>query len=225
MQDHEPSTRRLPMGVVAGISVLILATGSAVAWWGWSTISRNASAPTATQRSESPPVEEPKFPPRVSEPTETGQPQPKPAPAGTEKTLQVYWIKGSGGEIELAPVPVKLSSTGDSGSLLKAATEQLLAGPANSTVVTTIPRDTQLRSFAVRDDGVHIDLSKEFTTGGGTASMTARVAQILYTATSLNPNAQVWLSVEGEPLKTLGGEGLLIEQPLTRKSFEQEFSF
>jgi spore germination protein GerM len=76
----------------------------------------------------------------------------------------------------------------------------------------------------VREDGVHINLSKEFTMGGGTASMTARVAQVLYTATSLNPNAQVWLSIEGEPLKTLGGEGLLIEQPLTRKSFEQEFS-
>lgn len=223
MQDREPSTRRFPLGVVAGISVLILATGSAVALWGWHTTSRNASTPTATQHSTSP-TEEPKFPPVTAAPTETGQPQTKPAPAGTEKTLQVYWLKGSGGEIELAPTPVKLSSTGDSGSLLKAAVEQLLAGPANSTVATTIPRETQLRSFSVGEDGVHIDLSKEFTTGGGTASMTARVAQVLYTATSLNPNAQVWLSIEGEPLKTLGGEGLLVEQPMTRKSFEQEFS-
>jgi len=51
--------------------------------------------------------------------------------------------------------------------------------------------------------------------------MSSRVAQVLYTATSLQPNAKVWIDIEGKPLEVLGGEGLLLEQPLTRESFEK----
>jgi len=73
----------------------------------------------------------------------------------------------------------------------------------------------------IQNDGIHVDLSQEFTTGGGSASMSSRVAQVLYTATSLQPNAKVWIDIEGKPLEVLGGEGLLLEQPLTRESFEK----
>jgi spore germination protein GerM len=76
----------------------------------------------------------------------------------------------------------------------------------------------------VQEDGIHVDLSQGFRTGGGTASMTGRVAQVLYTATSLDPDAPVWLSVEGKPIDSIGGEGLMLEQPLTRKRFKQDFS-
>jgi len=51
--------------------------------------------------------------------------------------------------------------------------------------------------------------------------MSSRVAQVLYTATSLQPNAKVWIDIEGKPLEVLGGEGLLLEQPLTQESFEK----
>ncbi|MFM7613011.1 MAG: hypothetical protein ACKO4R_02065 [Synechococcales cyanobacterium] len=46
---------------------------------------------------------------------------------------------------------------------------------------------------------------------------------MLYTATSLDSKAKVWISVDGEPLTQLGGEGVLISQPMTRQAFTDDF--
>lgn len=218
MEDQR-SRRQLPLGIMAGLSALVLATGSAVAWWGWQSSHKTPDPIERTQGSSEPQ----KAPPVASAPTTTQKPPANPAPAAQAKTPQVYWLKASGTAIALSPSSITINTKENSTSPLSTAIETLLAGPSDPAVTTTIPRDTKLRSLTVKNDGIHLDLSKAFTQGGGSASMTARVGQVLYTATSLNPNAKVWLSVDGKPLETLGGEGLMLEQPLTRESFKRDF--
>jgi spore germination protein GerM len=140
--------------------------------------------------------------------------------------LKVYWIKEDANVVTLLPVTVqvdqKQTSTSDQ---LQAGLEQLLAGPANSSVSSLIPAQTKLNSLKIAPDGIHVDLSKEFIGGGGSASMQGRLGQIVYTATTLDPKAKVWISVGGNPLQVLGGEGLEVPQPITREQFDQEFRF
>jgi spore germination protein GerM len=220
MHDDQ-SKRHLSLGVVAGASILVVATGSAIAWWGFTT-TRPSTPPVALQKSQPLQNQQPSAPIAASTPV-TQKPEAKPTAAAIAKAPQLYWLKTSGTEIALTSSPVTVETPSDSNTALRIALEQLLAGSNSPTLTSTIPAHTKLRSVVVKSDGIHVDLSNEFTTGGGSTSMTGRVAQVLYTATSLKPEAPVWLSVEGKALETLGGEGLMLDQPMTRKSFEQNF--
>ncbi|WP_445241679.1 GerMN domain-containing protein [Microcoleus vaginatus] len=150
-------------------------------------------------------------------------PQPKPLPQTDVQTVQVYWVKDASGKFEGVPTKVAVKQADKPDAALQAAFNSLLAGPKDGTVSSEIPNGTKLRGLSVKNDGVYVDLSAEFTSGGGSNSMTGRLGQVIYTATSLQPNTKVWISVEGKPLELLGGEGLEVAQPSTRQSFDKNF--
>lgn len=202
MQEQQP-VRRIPQAVVAGIAAGVLAAGGGAAWWAWH-----------SNRSSTPPVPT----------TAQLQPTTQPVQPSVEKTVQIYWLKTTGNHIEPVASPITIKGANKPSELLENAFNSLLAGPNDPAFVSTIPKGTKLRSVKILDDGVHVDLSQEFTSGGGSTSMSGRLAQVLYTASSLNPDAKIWINVEGQKLSTLGGEGLEVDQPLTRKNFEENFS-
>ncbi|MBD2309568.1 GerMN domain-containing protein [Chroococcidiopsis sp. FACHB-1243] len=191
------------IGSIAGIAALVMVAGGGTAWWIWNSTKSPTSptTPNTVQQSPSPSV------------------QPK-----VEQTAQVFWLKDTGSNQELVSEAITATADRQPSTMLKAAFNSLLAGPQKEEVTTTIPTGTKLRNVKVQPDGVRVNLSEEFATGGGSAAMIGRVAQVIYTATSLNPTAKVWIEVEGKPLEVLGGEGLELEQPLTRQSFEENFT-
>jgi spore germination protein GerM len=140
---------------------------------------------------------------------------------------QVYWLRSNQNKLILVAKSLP-SNTSDSTpqQVLTTAVQQLLAAQPSENLSSTIPKGTKLRSLQVKSDGVHIDLSREFRAGGGSTSMIHRVAQTIYTATSLDPNQKVFISVEGQPIDKehpLGGEGLILRQPITRPQFDADF--
>lgn len=192
------------IGLIAGVSSVVIIASGLAAWWAWTAI-RGEQTPSW-----------------IPDPAQNKQEEPSPIPSpGIE--AKVYWLRVEGNKIDLAPTSMVIEQGSDPSAVLEKALSELLTGTQKSEYTSTIPQETQLRSVSLEQDGIHIDLSQEFTFGGGSTSMMGRVGQILYTATSLDPEAKVWLEVQGEPLEYLGGEGLHIPQPLTRKEWEANY--
>lgn len=86
---------------------------------------------------------------------------------------------------------------------------------------TEIPADTRLDDIALQDDGtVIVDLSPDFEAGGGSFSMQMRLAQLVFTATQFDTIDRVELQIDGQDVDAIGGEGIMVDEPLTRDDFE-----
>lgn len=205
---RKPQKKGINLGLVALVSVALLSLGGGATWWAYKSFTTSSSGNLPDPQ-----------PPSISASPEIIESEPE------NELLQVYWLNSENQEISLVAASVsKEVNSATSEEALKKTIEILLAGPEQDNYITTIPQQTKLLNLKVEPDGVHVNLSEEFTFGGGSAQMTARLAQIIYTSTVLNPNQPVWIDIEGEPLEVLGGEGLIVNQPMTRADFEQNFS-
>ncbi|MBW4684656.1 MAG: GerMN domain-containing protein [Komarekiella atlantica HA4396-MV6] len=202
MKDQQGSNRITP-GVIAVVSAAVVAVGGGVAW----VTSNSNNSPTPSSSSQ-----------KI---TQSGQ-QPSTTQPGNEQTANIYWLRPKDKNINLVPQPVKVA-TAQPNQALEAAFQSLLAGPTEGTNSTTIPKGTKLLGLKADNNEVHVNLSEDFTSGGGSSSMMGRVGQVVYTATTLNPKAKVYIDVNGKPLDVLGGEGVELQQPLTRESFQKNY--
>lgn len=201
MNDQQ-RTNGISSGVVAAVSAVVVAVSGGVAWFS----SHSSNTPTPTNSSEI-----------IKQPIEQSNSQ-----QGNEQTASIYWLRSKENRFDLVPQPLKIAAT-QPNQVLETAFKTLLAGPPQGTDSTTIPQGTQLLGLKAENNDVHVNLSENFTTGGGSTSMIGRIGQVVYTATSLNPQAKVYIEVNGKPLEVLGGEGVELEQPLTRESFQKNY--
>lgn len=220
---------------LAGVAAAAIAVGGGVAWWG--SQSPVELVPTE-QRIEQPgAVDQPGAqdttgadPESVSPDSATDSPSasasggsgPGSAVGGDSAAgTPVYWVGGDGNSIEYDAQRIAVNPSASASDKLRTAMTELLAGGE----ATAIPTGTELLSAEIKGKDVYVDFSGDFTAGGGSSAMAARLGQVIYTANAIEPEAQVWISVDGEPLTQLGGEGLLVNQPLTVAIFERDFNF
>ncbi|MCM1981810.1 GerMN domain-containing protein [Lyngbya confervoides] len=172
----------------------------------------------------SPPVNSPSPALPSLEPNNAGNSTPASEDPQTDDQVEIYWLTSQDSQLALSARPFSGGSGASPEEQLKGGLQELLKGPEEAEVSSAIPQNTKLNQVSVRADGIHVDLSPEFTQGGGSASMQGRLGQIIYTSSSLDPQAPVWISVNGKALEILGGEGLEVLQPMTRQDFEENFT-
>ena len=140
---------------------------------------------------------------------------------------QVYWLRSDRNKLTLVAKSLPPNRSGSTPQqVLTIAVQKLLSAKPSDDLSSTIPKGTKLLNLQIRADGVHVDLSPEFRSGGGSTSMIYRVAQVIYTASSLDLNQKVFISVGGQSIDNnhpLGGEGLILQQPTTRSQFAADF--
>ena len=106
-----------------------------------------------------------------------------------------------------------------------AAVQGLLAGPTDverlEGIQTQIPDGTELLGLSIDKGIATVDLTSEFESGGGSASMSMRLAQVVFTLTQFPTVKGVQFALDGQPIEVLGGEGVVIDHPLTRKDYAE----
>lgn len=109
-------------------------------------------------------------------------------------------------------------------AVARAAMTELLRGPgadeAATGLSTSIPAGTALLGLRIVGGVAEVDLSGEFASGGGSLSMLTRVAQVVYTLTGFPTVGSVRFLIDGERVASIGGEGVIVDPPLTRADVE-----
>ncbi len=212
--------RTLSAGIVAAVGSAAVAVGAGVAWWNATLTPAPMPAPSPSATATTPPI--------AATPTPTASAVPQ-SPATSPATpiadqSQIYWLKDTGTSLAIAGQPAKPVSSSKPDDVVRGAIEQVLTGkPTDTNLGSAIPPNTRLLDLLITPEGVRVNLSAEFTSGGGSASMMGRLGQIVYTASTLNPQAKIWILVEGQPLTVLGGEGIEVPQPIDRATFDRQF--
>lgn len=136
----------------------------------------------------------------------------------TQTQLSIpYLLEGE----HVAPVARQVPRTRGVGA---AAIRALLRGPTaaerRAGFTSAVPEGTRLLGLTVRDGVAAIDLSRRFASGGGSLSMRARVAQVVFTLTRLATVRHVSFRLDGRAVTSIGGEGVIVSPPVDRADFE-----
>ncbi len=172
-----------------------------------------AGSPTSTPPATAQPSTVPSTVPSTTQPPTT---QPRTASVN----VKVYLLRGE--RLSIAHRDVA------GPAVLRAALTELLAGPTAAErtdgVHSEIPDGTTLLDVNLAAGLATVDLTADFERGGGTLSMTARVAEVVFTATQFGNVDRVQFWLDGERIDVLGGEGLVMTEPWTRAMVDRAFT-
>jgi sporulation and spore germination protein/immunoglobulin-like protein involved in spore germination len=161
--------------------------------------------------------------PDASPSAPAGSDGPSASPAGTMIVRAYFFLEGPQGSSGIVPVLREIPATK---GVATAALTALLAGPnareqaAPRKISTTIPGGTQLLGLSIDNGVATVDLSREFESGGGSASVLGRLGQVVYTLTQFPSVKSVLFEVEGREVHAFGGEGAVLDGPVGRSDYD-----
>jgi len=136
--------------------------------------------------------------------------------------INVYFIGLNENKEEVYKVVKRKYNAKKDGTKLNYAIKNLFKGPNSKEktkgIYSEVPQGTKLISIEEKPDKVIINVSDDFEQGG-TDGLYKRLYQLIKTANK-NTALDVYLYINGKQADVLGGEGLMIEQPLSSKSLD-----
>jgi germination protein M len=139
------------------------------------------------------------------------------SPASGTTTVRVYFSRDE----KMAAATRVMPKTSQTGAAAMAA---LLEGPTDEEkaagMVTCVPEGTTFLGLDIKSGVATVNLSQEYSSGGGSLSMFTRLAQVVFTLTQFPTVDGVRFKLDGKLIDTLGGEGIIIDEPLDRADYE-----
>lgn len=158
--------------------------------------------------------------PQVSVPNEEEQ---KPETQKEKVYVNVFFIGQNANKEEVYKAVNREYDETVDGSKIKFALKCLIAGPKTEEkakgVYTEIPSGTKMISIHETPAEVIINLNSAFEQGGGTESLYKRLYQLIKTS-KRNTTKPVYLYIDGNKAEVIGGEGIMITQPLNENSLD-----
>ncbi len=127
----------------------------------------------------------------------------------------IYLVRDRGTTFTLEPVHVRMGRVGVE-ERVERQVEALAEGAEGTGLSTVVPEGVKVRAARLDGGVLTVDLSAEFASGGGSASMIGRLNQLFYTLTQPADVGAVRLLMEGEEVRVFGGEGIILDQPWVR---------
>lgn len=138
--------------------------------------------------------------------------------------VTIYFIGLNDNKEEVYKVVKRKYNSKKDGSKLNYSINNLFKGPNAKErakgIYSEVPKDTKLISIDEKPDKVIINVSEDFEQGGGTDSLYKRLYQLIKTANK-NSTLNIYLYINGKQAEVIGGEGIMIDQPLSNKSLEE----
>ncbi len=229
-----PAHRIRPTHILTALtlSVVAIAVGACGPTGGLGTVPPIAPTPTPSvdpgppDRTPQPSVGESPTP--VPSQTPNGSPvaTPRPTTAPTRTPTETMVIRAYfvlDGDVGVAGLVPTLREVPETTGVARAAMDALLGADIlddDDRLSTAIPAGTRLLGLTIRNGIATVDLSREFESGGGSASAFGRLGQVVYTLTQFPTVRAVLFQVEGRTVTTFGSEGIVLEGPQARDDFE-----
>lgn len=136
-----------------------------------------------------------------------------PAPVAHTK-VSLYWVR-DGAALGVSHRMVIATSDPE-----KVVMNALLAGPTSlekaAGLASTIPAGSRLLSLTTSNGLATTNFNSTFASGGGSFSVRARLAQVVFTLTQFVSIRRVLFEVNGAVITTFSSEGIVLDHALTR---------
>jgi germination protein M len=133
--------------------------------------------------------------------------------ASAEIPVAVYFTVGNSLVKETRQVPAASPARG--------SIDALLAGPSSSGHFSQVPPGTRLLGINLAAGTATVSFSEQIQNLQGSPAIPLFLAQVVNTLTQFPDVQKVVLEVNGQPLRSLGGEGVAVPEPLDRASVQR----